>query len=266
MPAIICDVREQITIVSFLVRELSADDVIAEVRDKLVALTSRRDVRRLLLDFHGVGFVASEMLGQLAGLKKRCDASHVSLKIFGVNDGVRRVLKLIRLDTLFDIFETEREALEAYKREAKFGSMASFRPEETWGQAELHTAGADAGNAESQYKLGRCYEHGLGVEQSFSAAAHWFALAAAQHHIEAQFALAHAYAFGMGVPKDYGRALELYREAAERGHVLAAYFLGMSYDFGIGVEPNQAEAIEWYREAAAAGDQRATEALTHLLG
>jgi anti-anti-sigma factor len=265
MSSIICDIRDQITIVSFTVKDLSQDAVISDVRNKLIALASRKDVRRLLLNFRGVAFIASEMLGQLAGLKKKCDASNVSLKICGVSEGVHRVLKLIRLDAFFDIFIAEHEALEAFKKEIRLGAaLPAFRPEETWGHADLHREAADAGRAESQYRLGRCYENGLGVEQSFEAAAHWFGRAAAQNHMEAQYALAHCFAYGMGVAKDYRESLRLYREAAERGHVEAAYFLGMSYDFGIGVPSDREEALQWYKEAARAGDERAREAVAYL--
>jgi anti-anti-sigma factor len=265
MSSIVCDVRDQITIVSFNVRELSEEAVIADVRGKLNALTSRKDVRRLLLDFRGIAFVASEMLGQLAGLKKKCDASNVRLKICGVSEGIHRVLKLIRLDMFFDIFATEAEAIDAFKKEIRLGAaVPNFRPEESWGYADLHRTTAESGNADAEYKLGRCYENGLGVEQDFELAAQWYARAAAQNHMEAQYALAHSYAYGMGVPKDYQEALRLYREAAERGHVEAAYFLGMSYDFGIGVPSDKGEALQWYREAARAGDERAQEALAFL--
>jgi uncharacterized protein len=119
--------------------------------------------------------------------------------------------------------------------------------EETKGKAEH-------GDAEAQKLLGSVFAKGQGVKQSYSAAAHWYRLAAEQGHAGAQAALAELYEAGQGVPFDAAEAAKWYRRAAEQGHVGAQYCLAVLCVMGKGVPRNVAEALKWYQRAAEQGD------------
>ena len=45
----------------------------------------------------------------------------------------------------------------------------------------------NSGNAEAQYKLGKAYKEGIGVEQNDEEARKWFNLAASQDHMLAKY-------------------------------------------------------------------------------
>lgn len=52
---------------------------------------------------------------------------------------------------------------------------------------------AEQGNADAQYYLGCCFEHGKGVPQDYSEAVRWYQTAAAQGNVDAIKALQRLY-------------------------------------------------------------------------
>ncbi len=110
---------------------------------------------------------------------------------------------------------------------------------------------AEAGDADSQYKLGRRYSVGDGLPQDSAKAAEWYEKAAIQGHIKAQFHLGQLHFFSE--PKDIGKALKWWQLAAEKGDAASQDFLGVLYFNGEGVNKDVAKAIDLARKAAAQG-------------
>lgn len=265
MAATITEEREGVLIVKFVDAELSDEMRIREVGDELVSYISDTGVTQLLLDFDGVSFMCSAMLGQIAMLTKRCTTGHVSLKLCHVAEAVREVLRIVRLDTLATIVTDEAEALADFRKER--GHEADQTATEAASEsepAETIRQKAEAGDAASQYSLGQHYEAGEGVEQNFSEAITWYRKAAEQGHADAQNALANAYAYGIHVAQDYDEAVQWYLKSADQGHADAQYAMGMNHSYGIGVKQDSDQAAKWYRLAAQQGHQKAAEALEQL--
>lgn len=106
-----------------------------------------------------------------------------------------------------------------------------------------------AGDAETQYRLGRMYYHGqLGPDDA--EAAKWYRLAAERSHRSAQNNLGLMYEQGRGVPNDPETAADWYRRAAEQGLAVAQVNLARMYDEGRGVAEDPAKAARWYERAA----------------
>lgn len=121
----------------------------------------------------------------------------------------------------------------------------------------LFLALAKQGKASSQYKVGRLYARGRGVERDYREAAKWYGLAVAQGYSLAEVRLGSLYASGKGVTKDVPRALALFRKASAKGSIGAQYFLGVMHQKGTGVERNQFKAAQWFRKAATMGQVNA---------
>jgi TPR repeat protein len=81
---------------------------------------------------------------------------------------------------------------------------------------------AEGGDATAQNSVGALYDHGLGVDESDSEAAHWYQLAADQGLPLAMRNLAGMYAGGYGVAYDKDQAEYWYGKAAEAGDETAA--------------------------------------------
>jgi anti-anti-sigma factor len=265
MAAFSLEDRAGMTIVSFPDPEISNKLIIAQIGEQLGELVASGKAKCLLMNFQGVTFLTSEMLGQLALLNKKCRAAKVTLKLCCLSESVLHVLKLVRLDTLFELVKTVDDAEAAFEREnSPHGTKPLDLTEGNPISADQFRSAAEIGNANAQYEMGRCHENGWGVEQDASTALMWYRKAMRQNHAEAQHALANSYAYGIGVSQDYNEALQLYRRAAEQGLASAQYAMGLSYEFGIGVTKNNETAARWYRLAAYQGDTRAKEALEEL--
>lgn len=143
---------------------------------------------------------------------------------------------------------------------------------------------AEQGDADAQLELGRCYENGKGVEQSFEEAVKWYRKAAEQGNMVAYAQLGQCYENGKGVEQSRTEAMRWYRKgvdqrekqmakdaeqlreaaavkwfrkSAEQGNVVAQFKIGFCYETGRGVEQSWAEAVKWYRMAASRGSENA---------
>lgn len=85
---------------------------------------------------------------------------------------------------------------------------------------EIHVA-ADQGNSEAQFKLGYCYQYGLGVTQNEQNALQLFRLSAEQGHSYGQLSLGNCYEYAWGVPQDLKEAGSLYRRSVAQGLEIA---------------------------------------------
>ncbi|MDP1587914.1 MAG: tetratricopeptide repeat protein [Prosthecobacter sp.] len=82
-------------------------------------------------------------------------------------------------------------------------------------------ANAEAGNAEAQYQLSRCYLLGKGVAEDDAAALAWEMKAAERNHPDAQFNLGARYYVGFGVKTELVQAGKWLALAAKAEHVKA---------------------------------------------
>lgn len=115
-------------------------------------------------------------------------------------------------------------------------------------EASLETL-AVTGDADAQFQLGVKFINGIGTAQDFTAAAQWFAMAAAQGHPDAQLNLGLQFMDGHGVEHDLAKAKDLFLEAVAKGQPLAAHNLGYLAETG----GNFAEAVQWYEKAVELG-------------
>jgi TPR repeat protein len=90
-------------------------------------------------------------------------------------------------------------------------------------------ARAVIGDAVAQEQLGRLFERGAGLRQSYTEARQWYFKAAAQGNTEAEYRLGVIYDIGEGVAQSNPEALKWYKLAATQGHVAAQIRLGDLY-------------------------------------
>jgi anti-anti-sigma factor len=68
---------------------------------------------RLLLNFGGVRQMSSDVLGVLAGLYRRVERAQGRLGLYGLDVVLREMVRICRLERVFDIYADEAEALGA---------------------------------------------------------------------------------------------------------------------------------------------------------
>jgi anti-sigma B factor antagonist len=81
-----------------------------ELKD-LVGSALEAGDRKFLVDFAGAGYIDSSGLGALVGLSRRVGEAGGELRLSGLNEDLRSLFELTKLDTLFAIADTPEQAL-----------------------------------------------------------------------------------------------------------------------------------------------------------
>jgi anti-sigma B factor antagonist len=104
-----------VTIVSCQGRIMFGDEANA-LRDFLKeALT---ETPRMVLNLAGVTYIDSGGLGTLVGVYSSARGAGADIKLTGLGQRLRDVLQITKLATVFQVFETDQEALAALNRGA----------------------------------------------------------------------------------------------------------------------------------------------------
>jgi len=121
---------------------------------------------------------------------------------------------------------------------------------------------ADAGDTESQYRLGLHFTTGADIEQNYAQGLNYFRKAARAGHTDAQYMLGMGHYLGRGTAQDYNEARKWLELAADRQHREAMHYLGEIYFNGYGTKAEPAWGIHWVGQAAEMGYSEAQ----YLLG
>ena len=116
---------------------------------------------------------------------------------------------------------------------------------------------AAAGNAQSQYQLGRMNAAGYGVSENMTEARRLFVAAASQGHVEASAYAGQFLVYGKGGPVDMARGMSYAETAAKAGNIDAKSMLGVRYmttAFETGNNADMPRAIQFLEQAALGGN------------
>lgn len=107
---------------SFTVKKNGRDVVVVDVEGQLI-VGNRQELkqkvlealelgdRKFLIDFTRTGYIDSSGLGVLVSLSKKIRDEGGELKLAGLNEDLRTLFELTKLDTLFAISDTAADAL-----------------------------------------------------------------------------------------------------------------------------------------------------------
>jgi len=70
--------------------------------------------RKFLIDFSQTGYIDSSGLGVLVSLSKKIREQGGELRLANLNDDLKTLFELTKLDTLFQIADTRERALESF--------------------------------------------------------------------------------------------------------------------------------------------------------
>ncbi len=82
---------------------------------------AKKGKKNILLNLAGVSYVDSSGVGQLVGAMTSARNQGIGLKLLRPNTKVLELLKMSKLDTVFDIFEDEATAVASFHRGAAAG-------------------------------------------------------------------------------------------------------------------------------------------------
>jgi anti-sigma B factor antagonist len=111
---------------SFTVRKDEVKDVVIVGVDGQLIVGNRHDLkkkvleavdggdRKFVIDFAATGYIDSSGLGVLVSLAKKVRETGGDLRLAGLNDDLRTLFELTKLDTLFTIVDSVEEAVAAF--------------------------------------------------------------------------------------------------------------------------------------------------------
>lgn len=110
------EVREvgEVTVIQFKDRQILDEGDIQNLGVELFALVEVEKRSTLLLNFSSVEFLSSAALGKLISLDKKVKAASGKLKLSNIRPEIYEVFNITRLNRLFDIRDTEADALAAF--------------------------------------------------------------------------------------------------------------------------------------------------------
>jgi anti-sigma B factor antagonist len=105
---------KDVAVVEIRTRELNGYKPAQELGSELALVTGQDWARRLLVNFHRVGFLGSTVFSVLFKLVSRAKAEGREVKLCAMEPGVRLGAEIVGLDKLVDIHENEGSALNAF--------------------------------------------------------------------------------------------------------------------------------------------------------
>jgi len=92
---------------------------LGESKEKFVRvmdeLLSQQDVN-VLVNFSGINYVDSTGIGELVGYLNKFVESNRQLKILKPHERILKLLQITKLDTMFEIYDDEEQALRSFQR------------------------------------------------------------------------------------------------------------------------------------------------------
>jgi len=110
--------RGMVSVVSFSQFSMLDRSEIDKMGADLLALIEEKDRKRVLINFEGVDYLSSTVLGKLIVLHKRMAEKQGQLKLCGIKPSIREVFEMTRLDKVFEIYADESEGMQAFERSA----------------------------------------------------------------------------------------------------------------------------------------------------
>lgn len=71
----------------------------------------------VLVNFEGINYLDSTGIGELVGYMNKFTENHRHLKILNPQERIRKLLKITKLDSIFEIYEDEKAALKSFPRD-----------------------------------------------------------------------------------------------------------------------------------------------------
>lgn len=101
-----------VLIATFQISRVVDEDVVQQLSEELASLAATG--RKVILNFSKVEYLSSSVLGKLITFQKRLKSNGGELRLCCIHPTIYEIFEITRLNTLFDIYPTEEEALEMF--------------------------------------------------------------------------------------------------------------------------------------------------------
>ena len=102
-----------VAVVSFKGSSISDVEDVAAVSDEIREFIDQSQASRLIVDFEGVKFFSSQVLGLLLDIRTKLQGRNGKVVISAINPQLHRVFKITNLDKIFEFFPDRQSAVKA---------------------------------------------------------------------------------------------------------------------------------------------------------
>ena len=104
----------EVDVIRFYFNEITLEQR-KTIKEKLQELLDKGE-KKFIIDLSKVGFVSSLVLALIVFFAKEVKAIGGELKISGLTTEALSVFQITQLDTIFEVYDTEHDALESFKK------------------------------------------------------------------------------------------------------------------------------------------------------
>ncbi|MFC1643728.1 STAS domain-containing protein [Candidatus Omnitrophota bacterium] len=105
---------QDVNVLSFYFNEINLEQ--REQLKKELSEQLKTGQTQFIIDLSKVGFVSSLVVATIVFFSKEVRSNNGTVKLSGLSGEAFSVFKLTQLDKIFELYETERDALESFKR------------------------------------------------------------------------------------------------------------------------------------------------------
>ncbi len=105
--------HNDISVVSFGISSISSVSKVEQIGSKIHEFIAQSRPKKLIVDFDGVRFFSSQMLGLLVDIWRKLTEYKGVIMIAGINPHLSRVFRITNLDKLFEFYPDAKTAVKA---------------------------------------------------------------------------------------------------------------------------------------------------------
>jgi len=103
--------QNDVAVVSFATSRILDQSNVQQLGEEFDALVDQLKLGKIAVNFAGVTYMSSAVMGKLVGLLKRSKAAGGKLILCAIEESIFEIFEIMRFDKMFDIRKTEDEAV-----------------------------------------------------------------------------------------------------------------------------------------------------------
>lgn len=108
--------EDDILLVYFQETGIIDESRIQNLGQDLLNLLNTGNHAKILLNLENVSLMSSAMIGKLILFGKKCQSANVDLRICSINENIKEVFDLMKLEKIFKVDEDEAQAMAAFQK------------------------------------------------------------------------------------------------------------------------------------------------------
>jgi anti-sigma B factor antagonist len=103
--------QNDVAVVSFVTSRILDQSNVQQLGEEFDDLVDEHHLDKIVVNFEGVAYMSSAVMGKLVSLLKKTQAAGGRLKLCGIEESIYEIFEIMRFDKMFDIAKSEDEAV-----------------------------------------------------------------------------------------------------------------------------------------------------------